>query len=372
MQSMDRALYDRKVIYLDYLERDEKIKNGGVVKWEVRGDKSRLQFHIRGLYTTDTLEGEIRILSDGQTYVADHIRLKFGAGEALLYWDNDNLAGSGIPYEMCEEIEIVISQTRKLSGKVHEHIPKRVTREEIHEIGQDVAEKEMTQDIENVQPPEYRSPGFESPEPKKWEPEPEPEFSPIEPVMPEIEPNPIEPKMPEIEPSPTEPVMPEPDTSPTEPEPPEILPPNPEPPEPADVMLSQVQEKAAPKRKGPTMVPRFSTDKWEQLCRYYKKIIPFGDDRDYLSIEPRDFVILCGKYQELVQNSFLLHGYYNYGHVILTRIKGEEDKYYIGVPGVYYEKEKQAALLFGFEGFEGGSENLREGAFGYYMKRVEI
>ena len=166
--------------------------------------------------------------------------------------------------------------------------------------------------------------------------------------------------------------MPEPDTSPTEPEPPEILPPNPEPPEPADVMLSQVQEKAVPKRKGPTMVPRFSTDKWEQLCRYYKKIIPFGDDRDYLSIEPRDFVILCGKYQELVQNSFLLHGYYNYGHVILTRIKGEEDKYYIGVPGVYYEKEKQAALLFGFEGFEGGSENLREGAFGYYMKRVEI
>ena len=342
MQSMDRALYDRKVIYLDYLERDEKIKNGGVVKWEVRGDKSRLQFHIRGLYTTDTLEGEIRILSDGQTYVADHIRLKFGAGEALLYWNNDNLAGSGIPYEMCEEIEIVISQTRKLRGKVHEHIP------------------------------------------EKWEPEPEPEPSPMEPVMPDLDTSPMEPVMPEsdtspMEPvmpepdtSPMEPVMPEPDTSPTEPEPPEILPPNPEPPEPADVMLSQVQEKSLPKRKGPTMVPRFSTDKWEQLCRYYKKIIPFGDDRDYLSIEPRDFVILCGKYQELVQNSFLLHGYYNYGHVILTRIKGEEDKYYIGVPGVYYEKEKQAALLFGFEGFEGGSENLREGAFGYYMKRVEI
>lgn len=354
MQSMDRALYDRKVIYLDYLERDEKIKNGGVVKWEVRGDKSRLQFHIRGLYTTDTLEGEIRMLSDGQTYVADHIRLKFGAGEALLYWDNDNLAGSGIPYEMCEEIEIVISQTRKLRGKVHEHIPKRVAREEIHEIGQDVVPE---------QEPE--------PEPGPTEPEmPEIESSPTEPEPPEIEPDPTELKM--SEPGPTEPELPEPDTSPTEPELPEILPPNPEPPEPADVMLTQVQEKAVPKRKGPTMVPRFSTDKWEQLCRYYKKIIPFGDDRDYLSIEPRDFVILCGKYQELVQNSFLLHGYYNYGHVILTRMKGEEDKYYIGVPGVYYEKEKQAALLFGFEGFEGGSENLREGAFGYYMKRVEI
>ena len=53
-------------------------------------------------------------------------------------------------------------------------------------------------------------------------------------------------------------------------------------------------------------------DKWEQLQRAYKKVHPFGDERLYLAIEPRDFIVLQAPYQRLVNNSFLLHGYYNY------------------------------------------------------------
>ena len=118
---------------------------------------------------------------------------------------------------------------------------------------------------------------------------------------------------------------------------------------------------------------QISPNKWEQLNRIYPKIQPFGDVREYLSIAPCDFVILSEHYQEMVQNSFLLHGYYNYGHLILTKIKeGIDDNYYLGVPGVYYEREKQAALLFGFEGFEGDGDAVQDGSFGYYMKRVEI
>ena len=114
-------------------------------------------------------------------------------------------------------------------------------------------------------------------------------------------------------------------------------------------------------------------NKWEQLNRIYPKIQPFGDVREYLSIAPCDFIILSEHYQELVQNSFLLHGYYNYGHLILTKIReGLEENYYLGVPGVYFEREKQAALLFGFEGFEGDGEAVTDGSFGYYMKHVEI
>ena len=116
-----------------------------------------------------------------------------------------------------------------------------------------------------------------------------------------------------------------------------------------------------------------SGDKWEQLNKQYPHIHPFGDAREYLSITPRDFVILSRKYQELVQNSFLLHGYYNYGHVILTRIKEKNgERFYLGVPGVYYTREKQAALMFGFEGFEAGTEQAVDGGFGYYMKQVDI
>ncbi|MBQ7956012.1 MAG: hypothetical protein IJ282_09705 [Lachnospiraceae bacterium] len=114
-------------------------------------------------------------------------------------------------------------------------------------------------------------------------------------------------------------------------------------------------------------------DKWMQLEQYYKKIRPFGDKKTYLSITPGDFIVLDEQYQKLVSNSFLLHGYYNYGHLVLTRREmGEGFQYYLGVPGIYHEREKQVAGMFGFEGFEGAAERNAEGGFGYYMLQVEI
>ena len=77
--------------------------------------------------------------------------------------------------------------------------------------------------------------------------------------------------------------------------------------------------------------------------------------------------------RELYYNSFLLHGYYNYKHLILTKemVRGQE-QYYIGAPGNFYTKEKQVAILFGFESFEGKVEPAQNGDFGYYMIPVEI
>lgn len=51
---------------------------------------------------------------------------------------------------------------------------------------------------------------------------------------------------------------------------------------------------------------------------------------------------------KLANNRFLLHGYYNYGHLLFLE---EEDGCYLGVPGVYHEKEAQAAGVFGFGKF---------------------
>ena len=118
-------------------------------------------------------------------------------------------------------------------------------------------------------------------------------------------------------------------------------------------------------------------DKWEQILDTYERIHPYGDERVYVKLEPKDFLILSSKYQHLVNNSFLLHGFYNYRHMILGK-EGEE--YYLGVPGVFYEREKMVALMFGFEAFERiGGENgqhggggPRAGEFGYYLRRVEL
>ena len=109
-------------------------------------------------------------------------------------------------------------------------------------------------------------------------------------------------------------------------------------------------------------------DKWEQITDMYEQIHPYGDERVYVKLEPKDFVILQSKYQHLVNNSFLLHGFYNYRYVIL----GKEQGYYLGVPGVFYEREKMVAQMFGFEAFECPGGRVRAGEFGYYLRKVEL
>ena len=116
------------------------------------------------------------------------------------------------------------------------------------------------------------------------------------------------------------------------------------------------------------VVTGLKENKWEQILDTYDQIHPYGDERVYVKLEPKDFLILSSKYQHLVNNSFLLHGFYNYRHVIL----GKEDEYYLGVPGVFYEREKMVALMFGFEAFECESGDPKAGTFGYYLRKVEL
>lgn len=70
-------------------------------------------------------------------------------------------------------------------------------------------------------------------------------------------------------------------------------------------------------------------------------------------------------FRNYIHNSFLLHGYYNYGHVIIDET-GEEPR--LGVPGNYYEREQMVAAMFGFPDFESAreGEKVSNGTFGYF------
>lgn len=128
----------------------------------------------------------------------------------------------------------------------------------------------------------------------------------------------------------------------------------------ADLVTEELQRQAAYNLK---------EDKWEQILESYERIHPYGDERVYVKLEPKDFIILQAKYQHLVNNSFLLHGFYNYRYIILGK---EQGGYYLGVPGVFYEREKMVALMFGFEAFECPGGTARAGEFGYYLRKVEL
>lgn len=127
-------------------------------------------------------------------------------------------------------------------------------------------------------------------------------------------------------------------------------------------------------------LPAIGQDKWSQLCITYPQIHLF-QDVDTVVIKPKDMVVLTQEYQELATNSFVLHAYYNYRQLLLLRYHDEDKSvYYLGVPGIYYDREKRIAHLFGFEGFENGESRLVNGdnrrayagCFGYYMKQVNI
>ena len=112
-------------------------------------------------------------------------------------------------------------------------------------------------------------------------------------------------------------------------------------------------------------------NKWLQLWKIYPHITPFKDEREYLTIGPEDFVILPAKYYRMANNSFLLHGYYNYRHLILFPKQDGDREYWLGVPGIYHEREKMAARMYGFEKFEGTKREYRVGDMGYYLITVE-
>lgn len=394
MEKGDKIFFQKKIIYLDYVERENKIKNGGVIKWEARGEESRVQIHIRGLYPTDSCRGELMLLSEGEGHPADTIYLQYGTAEYAGIWHNENLAGTGIPYEGCDGIIIKLSETRFLRGiwrnrekhkaETPEPVPQNKPEPAVlaaAQTAEDVVHAERYQApmeaVQTMGPVSAAQTVLDAYDDTVLEPQPMPgneemrqDAAPAGEIQPDLPPHEPATEVPQPMPETEEPQQVEPEAE-EQPEPQQAIPPaeeeaqshEEEPASEASFLRSQRKMQAG----------QISPNKWEQLNRIYPKIQPFGDVREYLSIAPCDFVILSEHYQEMVQNSFLLHGYYNYGHLILTKIKeGIDDNYYLGVPGVYYEREKQAALLFGFEGFEGDGDAVQDGSFGYYMKRVEI
>ncbi len=474
MVKTDKDFYDRKVVYLDYLERGEKVKNGGFVKWETRGKTSRIQIHIRGLYPTDTLRGEIQLISRKSVSTADSVKINFGAGEYVAVWDNENLAGTAVSYAECDGVQVRLSESRLLLGQWREReaLPQNAT-----EVSQIIEKDGLEKASENVVPVyepyvEAAEAGTGKKEDAGWKADTgqavftEREASTKQEMDAgsnasieqaantgqtasiglEADTNRTASKEQEADAEWAARIEQEADTdwkARIEAEAKANRTANVE--QKADTdgktgigwemsagwgagvrqevsarreagtgqnagtkreadteretalgQKAEIRQESDKKKKAETerqedggltaetketaeirQTPKcgvlLSGDKWEQLNKQYPHIHPFGDAREYLSITPRDFIILSRKYQNLVQNSFLLHGYYNYGHVILTKIKERDgESFYLGVPGVYFTREKQAALMFGFEGFEAGTEQAVDGGFGYYMKQVDI
>lgn len=124
---------------------------------------------------------------------------------------------------------------------------------------------------------------------------------------------------------------------------------------------------------------------WESLKTNHAMYAPFEDETIVcLRVELKDIRNLPKRYWYLGNNSFLLHGFFNYHYLIIGRKK---EHYFLGIPGIFQHQERVMAAIFGFPEFlptavqkESGEEAERKevqqyseplNRFGFWFRYME-
>ena len=116
---------------------------------------------------------------------------------------------------------------------------------------------------------------------------------------------------------------------------------------------------------------------WEGFRKRYPKIHAFecAGECEILTIKPQDIGLLPRETWTYGNNSFLLHGYYNYRYLILAKVDTTSGgtRYLLGVPGNYYSNEKYMASMFGFPHFVlAQKQPTGNGRFGYWYTDIRL
>ena len=348
--------YRRLISYIYAYEGGEKGKNIGFAKIDMRGPQCRIQVNVKKVYVGSSDVG-VYLLHAGGELLLGRIFIRGGAGEFRTQIQSENVDGSGLRVDDCYGLTIhelenawqsyttiwedAVAQTAEIQLA-------EVTAENLRKQKED---QELTVSAEIERELEAEEQKLEATAP--WGEENE-----------------------NVDKDSSEPVMQQ-----------ETLQE-----EPKSLEQSLEQSQQAPKEqqsqpRGPEDTARLAeldreeneeladTNIWKKMSDLYTKVLAFDYDNgcEILSIKPQDIGLLPREVWTYGNNSFLLHGYYNYRHLILGRIRQKDAwQYYIGVPGNFYDREKMVAEMFGFEAFEGEKESASPGDYGYYMKRVEI
>lgn len=123
------------------------------------------------------------------------------------------------------------------------------------------------------------------------------------------------------------------------------------------------------------MESKKEADSLEEMLEQYPKLPVYGATELFqcVRIHPKDIGKLDMRNWKLGINSFLTHGFYTYQYLLLGKMRFSDGMEHpiIGVPGVYTNREKYLANMFGFEQFVPVQKTgIKTGEFGYWI--VEI
>lgn len=367
--------YDRKIKYLDYCENGERIRGGGFLKTEISQDFFKVELTVRGVRCAGESVGDVLLCGADREEVLGKIQLAGGQGEFrhICHIDAENggvIGNTGILYDELSGIRIPLGEGREITCMWNSSNP--------------IAGPSPVQPTaqQSVKPSPGQSSAQQSSAERSVKTSAEPLASPVKQHQERSGRNDNGRHISHREEVGQHPAGKEQEVREAE----------------ATHQKETVQDiretaernqerkvrdlREAATHRGQSPLPNPAEEqeavpllenKWLQLCAIYPHINPFRDQREYLSIGPEDFVLFSSESYKAAGNSFMLHGYYNYHHLILAREERRgETVYYVGVPGNYYDREKQVAIMFGFESFECAQEPAQSSDFGYYMMRVQL
>lgn len=393
-------MYERKVVYLFQYHGNTAGKNVGYIKWNRSQEEGKLILNIKGLHLTKDMVGECSILLEKKKVRLGKVYLKNAVAEGKYFIDSElckkmaerDISPDGVLIEFGDVrcAAAFSSKALDLDTYLYAEIPDdsmkaqvdpvRVPGDSARAPGGPVRDRESLVMVPDT--------SVNTPDVSADEPEAETESAQTEDagMMPETDGQMQPPAEQEFDQM-VEQVQ--------EMEPPEVeteAPTEQKPERPSTFcagtnMKQPEQRKAANTgnmgfttnsgrtRRGEKRVPQEEPDNeniFARLKELFPSVHPFEkvENKEYLSITPREIEFFKKEYIPLVNNSFLLHGYQNYKYLILGRDL-DLDVYTIGVPGVYYEKEEMMAKMFGFDKFLPAlNGEVAQGSFGYYTKML--
>ncbi len=136
------------------------------------------------------------------------------------------------------------------------------------------------------------------------------------------------------------------------------------------------EEKAGEKEEE-DMTTEQQPEQWslEQCIQYFPELnLPFdGIRRKCCRMTLKDMEHLPEEWGRLRENHFLLHGYYEYHHLLLAKLACRYgERFAIGVPGEFCYRNQYMAESFGFFDFAPLEQGRRRGgSFGYWYYYLE-
>lgn len=329
----------RFVTYIYAYEEEKKGSNVGFARIEIRGQDARIEIHLRGVYAASAAcrvylfqrEASGGKEATGVTGVlVGEMKLANGSGDGIVVLKGGRVGASPYGITEMEGLFFVIGEERILMSRWREGAPFKVGlsgfREwQPEETKEKTAEKGLA--AETAAQNEVREAAAAQPEQKEQTPAQDvPSGSRVETAA-------------------------------------------------AGEEMEAIHATELPMRN---LFPEYDWNAvWEELCREHKPAALFEEwDTQCIQLELKDLRSLPKKYWYLGNNSFLLHGFFNYRYLVLGRT--EEERWFLGVPGVYQRQERVMAAIFGFPEFfaAGPGGERREGRepvnhFGCWVRYIE-